>query len=88
MIRQHNNTATDYLPIFLLMNADADKKDSLKQCDLHIHSVFSDSDATIEEIFRTAKDKGLLAVAITDHDTIDGLDEARKISISSGVETG
>ncbi len=68
------------------MNADADKKDSLKQCDLHIHSVFSDSDATIEEIFRTAKEKGLLAVAITDHDTIDGLDEARKISISSGVE--
>jgi len=68
------------------MNTDVNKDNLIKKCDLHIHSAFSDSDATIEEIFKTAKEKGVCAVAITDHDTVDGLIEARKASDTYGVE--
>ncbi|MDD4955392.1 MAG: PHP domain-containing protein [Candidatus Omnitrophica bacterium] len=63
-----------------------DKNKLLQKCDLHIHSVFSDSDATIEEIFKIAKEKNLSAIAITDHDTVDGLEEARKASETYGIE--
>lgn len=68
------------------MNRKNDKDNSAKKCDLHIHSVFSDSDATIKEIFKAAKEKGVSAIAITDHDTVAGLSEAKEESISSGVE--
>ncbi|MFA5007601.1 MAG: PHP domain-containing protein [Candidatus Omnitrophota bacterium] len=61
-------------------------KDNFKKCDLHIHSAFSDSDATIEEIFKAAKSKGVSAIAITDHDTVNGLYEAKKASKAFGVE--
>ncbi len=60
-------------------------KDS-NRCDLHIHSVFSDSDAGIEDIFREAKDKNLSCISITDHDTLEGLLLARKFSKVYGVE--
>ncbi|MCK9615891.1 MAG: PHP domain-containing protein [Candidatus Omnitrophica bacterium] len=68
------------------MNTGTTKDNFIKKCDLHIHSAFSDSDATIEEIFKTAKSKGLSAIAITDHDTVDGLAEAKKFSVTFGVE--
>lgn len=45
--------------------------------DLHTHSVYSDGTYTPAEIVNYAKEKGLSAVSLTDHDTIDGLDEAR-----------
>jgi len=68
------------------MKTDNNKDNLIKKCDLHIHSVFSDSDATIEEIFKTAKEKGVSSIAITDHDTVDGLALARKASDTYGVE--
>ena len=43
--------------------------------DLHLHTTASDGVKTPSEIVRYAKDKGLQAVAITDHDTIEGLEE-------------
>ena len=44
--------------------------------DLHIHSTASDGAMTPTEIVRAAKAAGLLAIALTDHDTVAGLDEA------------
>jgi len=41
--------------------------------DLHTHSTFSDGTLTPEEIVLLAKEKGLKAVAITDHDTLTEL---------------
>ncbi|RLI75057.1 histidinol-phosphatase [Archaeoglobales archaeon] len=35
--------------------------------DLHIHSTYSDGDASIEQIIRKAKEVGLKAIAIVDH---------------------
>lgn len=42
-------------------------------CDLHTHSVFSDGFCTPEQILDAAVQKGLAAVALTDHDSVDGL---------------
>jgi predicted metal-dependent phosphoesterase TrpH len=43
--------------------------------DLHLHTTASDGVMTPAEIVNYAKNKGLLAIAITDHDTIEGLEE-------------
>ena len=43
--------------------------------DLHLHTTASDGIMSPAEIVRYAKTKGLQAIAITDHDTIDGLEE-------------
>jgi predicted metal-dependent phosphoesterase TrpH len=40
------------------------------KADLHIHSTVSDGSDTVEQIINTAKEKGLDAIAITDHDTM------------------
>ncbi len=41
--------------------------------DLHLHSVFSDGTATPEEIVATAAEIGLTGIALTDHDTLEGI---------------
>src|SRR5512136_2587139 len=43
--------------------------------DLHLHTTASDGVMTPSEIVNYAKSKGLVAIAITDHDTIEGLEE-------------
>lgn len=50
--------------------------------DLHIHSKYSrlDSASEIEDIIRIAKERGLGAIAISDHDTIEGSLKAAKLS--------
>ena len=45
--------------------------------DLHTHTTISDGTVSPKGIIREAKSIGLSAVAITDHDCIEGLDEAR-----------
>jgi len=55
--------------------------------DLHTHSTFSDGTLTPEEIVLLAKEKGLKAVAITDHDTLDGIDEFMWAGKKHGIET-
>ena len=44
--------------------------------DLHTHSLISDGTDTPAELVRKAQGVGLDVVALTDHDTFDGLDEA------------
>jgi predicted metal-dependent phosphoesterase TrpH len=44
--------------------------------DLHTHSNASDGTLSPREVVRLAKERGLAAFALTDHDTIDGLAEA------------
>ena len=40
--------------------------------DLHVHSMRSDGTLTPQELVDYAIEKGLCAMALTDHDTIDG----------------
>ncbi len=59
---------------------------TVKKCDLHIHSNFSDSDTSVREIFNQARAKGLSCISITDHDTVVGIEEAKKCSAEYGIE--
>jgi predicted metal-dependent phosphoesterase TrpH len=52
--------------------------------DLHLHTTASDGVLSPSEIVRYAKAKGLQAIAITDHDTIEGLEEG----LSEGEKIG
>lgn len=64
----------------------------MKKFDLHSHTLHSDGIATPEEIVRAAKENGMDGVAITDHDTTEGLEEAiatgkkERIIVVPGVE--
>ena len=49
----------------------------MQNIDLHMHSIYSDGTYTPAELVAFAKQKGLSALSLTDHDTIDGLEEAR-----------
>lgn len=60
--------------------------------DLHAHSRCSDGTFTPSELVDYAIEKGLSAVALTDHDTVDGLDEiiayaeGKPIEVIPGIE--
>jgi hypothetical protein len=54
--------------------------------DLHIHSTASDGSLSPVEIIETAEQVGLRAIAITDHDTLEGSVEALRHPHSCGVE--
>jgi len=64
----------------------------MRYIDLHTHPVCSDGTYTPCELVSYAQKKGLSAISLTDHDTIDGLEEARKqaellkIRFINGVE--
>jgi len=46
---------------------------------MHVHTYYSDSTASVEEVIQEAKNKGLDGVAITDHDTLEGAEVAMGI---------
>ncbi|WP_224982139.1 PHP domain-containing protein [Geomonas agri] len=54
--------------------------------DLHLHSTFSDGVRTPSELVAMAKGLGLKAIALADHDTVDGIDEALAAGAAAGVE--
>ena len=54
--------------------------------DLHLHTYFSDGTYTPEELAAHAKDKGLSAIALTDHDTVEGAERASAACEACGIE--
>jgi predicted metal-dependent phosphoesterase TrpH len=57
-----------------------------KVIDLHTHSSASDGSMSSIELVRHAKEKGLAAIALTDHDTVDGVKEALEEGERVGLE--
>jgi predicted metal-dependent phosphoesterase TrpH len=53
--------------------------------DLHTHSRASDGSLNPDELIREAARRGLRAIALTDHDTIKGLDAARDEAQRQGI---
>jgi predicted metal-dependent phosphoesterase TrpH len=54
--------------------------------DLHTHSLFSDGTDRPEDLAQAAADAGLAAVALTDHDTLDGLDRFMAMAAAVPVQ--
>ena len=63
-----------------------------KMIDLHVHSDCSDGTCSPEELVELAKQKGLSAFALTDHDTTEGVARARhaaegtEVCVIPGIE--
>ena len=55
--------------------------------DLHTHSTFSDGSCSPTELVRLASKIGLSAIALTDHNTISGLEEFKKAGKKYNIET-
>lgn len=55
--------------------------------DLHTHSTFSDGTMTPTELVREAERLGLSAIALTDHNTVEGLPEFMAAGQGSSVRT-
>jgi predicted metal-dependent phosphoesterase TrpH len=53
--------------------------------DLHTHSNVSDGTETPAEVIRSAAKAGLDAVALTDHDSTDGWDQAAEAAVQHGL---
>lgn len=64
-------------------------RNSIKVIDMHTHTNYSDGDLSPEELIRMAIDKRVGTIAITDHDTIEGikkLDRNCNFIVDSGIE--
>ncbi len=55
------------------------------KADLHIHTTASDGAMSPTKIVQWAKKSGIEVMAITDHDTVDGLDEAKDEAKRVGI---
>lgn len=58
----------------------------MKTIDLHTHSLCSDGAQTPADVVRTAKKAGLSAIALSDHDCIEGVQEAMDTGAALGIE--
>ena len=58
----------------------------MRRVDLHVHTTASDGSLNPAEAVRLASEKGLSAVAVTDHDTTAGVPEAVEAGERYGVE--
>ncbi|MGQ0647605.1 MAG: PHP domain-containing protein [Gemmatimonadaceae bacterium] len=54
--------------------------------DLQLHSTASDGSDTPSQVVWRARSLGFASIALTDHDTLDGIDEAETASITAGIE--
>lgn len=58
----------------------------MNRIDLHTHSSYSDGSLSPRELVQLAKERRLRAIALTDHDTVAGLEEALEAGDELGVE--
>ena len=55
------------------------------EADLHIHTHYSDGLMSPTEIINNAEKRQLLAISVTDHDTVRGIDESIKIASKTNI---
>ena len=58
----------------------------MKLIDLHTHTLASDGTDSPSALVQKAHAAGLAAVAVTDHDTVSGLDEAEEAGRDLGIK--
>lgn len=54
--------------------------------DLHVHSTASDGSETPSSVVEMAVFRGLRSLALTDHDTLEGIEEARTAAAGADIE--
>lgn len=57
-----------------------------RRCDLHTHSTHSDGTLSPKALLDLAKRQGLSCIALTDHDTLSGVEEAQAAGSRLGIE--
>jgi 3',5'-nucleoside bisphosphate phosphatase len=55
------------------------------RCDLHMHSTCSDGSMPVAELVVAVRDAGVSVFALTDHDTVAGLAEAKQLATQFGL---
>lgn len=55
-------------------------------CDLHIHSIYSDGTSTPHEIIEKSIELGISAIALTDHNTVDGLPFFAEAALGKNID--
>lgn len=55
------------------------------RADLHIHTYYSDGKHSPAEAARMAKENGVALIAVTDHDSMEGLEEKRRAAAENGL---
>jgi predicted metal-dependent phosphoesterase TrpH len=58
-----------------------------KLIDLHLHSEYSDGELKPAQLVKIAADRNLAAVALADHDCVDGVGEFENAAASAGLES-
>lgn len=58
----------------------------MARIDLHLHTRFSDGSLTPTEVVDLAHQAGVTAMAITDHDIVDGIPQAMEAATTPGIE--
>jgi len=69
----------------LLPDQDLVHQDEVPRVDLHLHSTFSDGSYTPEQLVAAARERGLTTIALTDHDTTDGLARFLAAGLAEGL---
>ena len=57
----------------------------MEYIDLHMHSLYSDGTDSPDELVRRAKEAGLSMIALTDHNTLDGIMDFREACRRHGM---
>lgn len=74
-------------PFTLLCQA-ASRPPHAGRADLHIHTTYSDGSYTPAEVVDLARRSGLAALAVTDHDTLDGVPAMQAAAAATAAATG
>lgn len=63
-----------------------EQTDIIEKADLHLHTVYSDGKYTVPELLNLLRQNNIKLFSITDHDTIDGLNELAKINLNGEMK--
>lgn len=58
----------------------------MKFADLHLHTIFSDSTYTPQELIKEAGKKSLCAISVVDHDTVQGIEPTLECGKKNNIE--
>ena len=56
-----------------------------RKCDLHMHSTASDGTATPQQLVDEALKREIEIIALTDHHTVDNIDEIKAYGLEKGI---